>query len=181
SQGKAVVTRKAIVTLVGEKTLFMRMGLVDQCEPIDCGPDETCIEGACRPAYVDSRTLPVYLRGMESGVVCPGGILYRNTSTKELVPIAGGGNCGSDEQCVEGTCYKTTVPGVDLGGTSFGPPDDLAVQPPDLAVPLDLATPSPDLWMPGLSCSNQQVSTLSGNGSAAYSDGTGGANGGASF
>jgi hypothetical protein len=181
SNGQPVVTRKAIVTLVGEKTLFMRMGLVDKCEGATCGPDETCIEGACKPAYVDARTLPIYLKGMESGVVCPGGILYRNTSTKELVPIAGGGDCGADEQCVEGTCYKTSVPGVDLSGT-FGPPLDMSVvSMPDLTTPPDLQPPPPDLWMPGLGCAAPQATTLAGNGSASYSDGTGGVSGSASF
>lgn len=177
SGGNAVVKRRAILSLVGEKTLFLRMGLVDVCQHDGCGPDETCIEGACRPAAIDSRRLPVYLRGMESGVTCPAnGILYKNTSTKKPVPIAGDGSCAGDEECVEGTCIKTALPGEDLAGVA--PPADLSV-PPDLAMP-DLSMP-PDLWTPGLGCATPEVFTLSGNGSAAFFDGTGGAGGTASF
>jgi photosystem II stability/assembly factor-like uncharacterized protein len=107
SKGRTpVVKRRALVSLVSEKTLFMRMALVAGCRTVsDCASTETCVEGVCRPAAVDARRLPLYVKDMERTVQCNSGTIFIDTGTREAVPMSGPG-CGPGETCEEGTCYR---------------------------------------------------------------------------
>jgi hypothetical protein len=116
---QAVVIRQSITSLVHEETLFLRMALVGGCGPMTCPSGATCIEGFCRPQAIDSHRFPVYRVNMEKSLACDSGPKYRNTSSKQLMPIVG--DCGSDEDCIEGTCYKHAGGGggggADMGST----------------------------------------------------------------
>ena len=55
------VRRTAVVSLVGGKTLFLRLGLVRAClGTLTCGDGLTCVEGQCELEQVDSSRLPAY-------------------------------------------------------------------------------------------------------------------------
>jgi sugar lactone lactonase YvrE len=172
-----LVQRYAILSLVKEKTLFARMAIVDACSNMACPSGSTCIEGACRPQEVNSATLPEYQLGMETSVLCNSGTIWRNTSTKAPLPVAGTGACPASDVCIEGTCYhKDPTNAFDAGMIQMG---DASVE-QDMAMggPTDLAY---DIAPPNLNCMTAMVDTLSGTGAPGYSDGTGGAKGTAAF
>jgi len=130
--GEARVERRALVSLVREQTLFLRLGLVAGCvQKSDCGADETCVEGVCKPVLVDARRLPKYEVDMERFVDCQSGTTYVDTGTQQPVPTrAGMGTCKTPGSfCEEATCYLPIPDEPDLGA-------------PDLAIPDDLATPA---------------------------------------
>jgi len=105
-RGSPIVTRHALVSLVSEKTLFMRLALVAGCQArSDCKATESCVEGVCKPAAVDSRRLPLYVTGMERTIQCNSGTAFIDTSTGDPVPMSGNG-CAAGETCEEGTCYR---------------------------------------------------------------------------
>lgn len=114
--GTVLVTRRAILSLVKERTLFLRMGLVLSCTSrAECpNPSDTCVEGRCKTSVVDSRVLPEYQSGAEAIINCSSGTQFINTMTGMVIPPSG--MCHADEFCEEGTCYKLP-PG-------FGPTPD---------------------------------------------------------
>jgi hypothetical protein len=128
--GRARVERKALVSLVREKTLFLRLGLVAGCvDRDDCGADETCVESVCKPILVDSRRLPAYVENMEKFVDCASGTTYVDTGTHAPVPTREGmGSCTTPgSTCEEATCYLPVLDETpDLASADLTPPADLA-------------------------------------------------------
>jgi hypothetical protein len=113
---ETLVVRSAVLSLVPNKTLFARLGVVSACEGMtDCGTGETCIEGKCASEEIDSSRLPAYTAGMESQVDCAGGTTFVDTSTKKPLTVIGT-SCGT-ETCLEGICL--TPPPSD-GGDAAG-------------------------------------------------------------
>lgn len=112
-QGAVLVVRTAILTLVPEKTLFVRLGVVSACRgKSDCAEGDSCVEGRCLPEEIDSARLPAYLMGMEREVACASGTMFTNTSTKELLKASSataGMSCAGT--CQEGTCLAPTEGG----------------------------------------------------------------------
>jgi streptogramin lyase len=103
SSGATIVERSAVLTLVPEKTLFVRFGLVSACEGItDCLTGETCIEGHCASEDLDASRLPGYTAGMEKLVMCSSGTTFVDTSTQQPLAVTGT-SCGMGT-CLEGIC-----------------------------------------------------------------------------
>jgi sugar lactone lactonase YvrE len=101
-----IVRRTSILSLIREKTLFLRMGLVNRCmNRSDCPAGRTCVEGRCVPEQVESPTLPAYVDGMERTVTCNSGTTFINTGTNEPLEVVGTGQCGPGQRCLESTCY----------------------------------------------------------------------------
>jgi 6-phosphogluconolactonase (cycloisomerase 2 family) len=118
-----LIHRRAIFSLIKEQTLFMRLTLVDSCKSrSDCAADQTCVEGKCTAAEIDSRTFPAYVTDMEKTLSCSGSIVYKDTGTKQPMNVTGA--CAANETCSEGTCFKMPPSGGD-GGVSpdGGTPD----------------------------------------------------------
>lgn len=165
-----IVRRESQFTLVPGQTLFARMALALNCvstldpgAPRGCAAGQTCVEGRCVQALVDSARFPAYAPGMERAVQCRSGREgrdYHDTETADpniplgqrpKLPLSGSGQCQSGQECVEGTCYKrSSAAPLDLsaasdGGspTGDGASFDLPAASDDLtAVPSgDLATP----------------------------------------
>src|SRR5215468_2791606 len=114
-----VVTRRAILALIKEKTLFLRMALVQRCASrAECpDPSASCVEGRCKSAIVDARALPVYSDGLEARIACSSGTNFINTGTGQIIqPI---GPCAANQFCEEGTCYNVVTSGGD-GGVDGG-------------------------------------------------------------
>jgi hypothetical protein len=113
-----VVTRRAVFALLKEQTLFMRMALVQRCvNRSDCANDLTCVEGHCRPATIDTRSLPQYIAGMENTVACQSGTVFKDTGTKQPL-MATGTTCAAGDFCEEGTCYHNVSGTTSDGGTT---------------------------------------------------------------
>jgi hypothetical protein len=111
----AVVVRKSIFSLVSEKTLFLRLGLVAGCmNKMDCKSDETCIEGLCKPALVDSRTLPDFTDELITHLTCDSGTKFISTATGDPMPTLGDMTCMPGGKCEEGTCYLPPPDGGDM-------------------------------------------------------------------
>jgi hypothetical protein len=122
-----VVTRTTVTSLVHEQTLFLRMALVGGCTTMSCPAGATCVEGVCKAQAIDAHRFPVYRTNMEKNLACASGPKYRDTSTKQLMAVVG--DCASNEDCVEGTCYKRLGAGTDLGGVvDMGPACDPVAQ-----------------------------------------------------
>ena len=116
-----LIHRHAILSLVKEQTLFMRMTLVDSCQHrSDCTANQTCIEGRCAPVDFDAHVLPAYASGMEFSIACASNIHYRDTGTKQDMPMMGPG-CGPNQICSEGTCLNNS--GTSGGDGGIGLPD----------------------------------------------------------
>src|SRR5262249_62268797 len=105
-----VVDRRATFSLAREKTLYMRMALVQSCKSVwmNCTENQSCIEGACKPADVDVHTFNNYFDGEEKFIYCttPSPLI----DTKTMAPMANapsGGPMIGCSNCVEGACYKT--------------------------------------------------------------------------
>ena len=102
--GKALVKRTAVLTLVPQRTLFVRLGVVTACLGVlDCGAGLTCVDGRCVSEEIDSSRLPEYKPGAEKGVACAGGTTYVNTSTKLPLTMTAA-TCTTGETCQEGVC-----------------------------------------------------------------------------
>jgi hypothetical protein len=115
------VTRRARLTLVGGKVLFMRMALVGACmNRSDCSDSQTCREGMCVDKQVDGSTLPTFeTSGSQVTAVECGASVFQDTATHGQIvgdgaTGAGGGDTGAGGggapecnggACIEGTCY----------------------------------------------------------------------------
>ncbi len=105
---KLLVERTAVLTMVPNQTLFVRLGVVSACEGMnDCPTGDTCIEGRCQSEDIDTSLLPTYTPGMEKTVACLGATTFVDTSTKQALPLVsmadGGAPCGQGA-CAEGVC-----------------------------------------------------------------------------
>ena len=114
-----LIVRSAVMSLVPEKTLFVRLGLVSACEGAagQCGPGQTCIEGRCQSEDVDSSQLPAYVTGFEGRVECTSPTNFIDTSTRQPLKISGT-SCGAGS-CLEGICLIPPRDG-EIGGASGG-------------------------------------------------------------
>lgn len=101
-----ILRRTAILTLVRGQRRFLRMALVNRCMEMSCPGGQTCVEGGCAMAEVDSRLLLAYEPGMEQKMACNSGTMLINTSTKQPLAMAGSGNCAAGQRCGEATCYE---------------------------------------------------------------------------
>jgi hypothetical protein len=106
------IRRQAIVRLVKEKTLFMRLGVTGRCiDNADCPDDKTCVEGRCRDPEVISSELPEYdpSKRLEFSFECNSGTAFRNTSDGQTL-VNENATCPSPgDVCSEGTCYSPKV------------------------------------------------------------------------
>jgi hypothetical protein len=108
------IRRRAILRLVKEKTLFMRLGVTSRCiDNADCPDDKTCVEGRCRDPVVNEASLPEYdpSKRLEFTFECNSGTAFRNTSSTDgTILVNEAATCPSPgDVCSEGTCYKPTV------------------------------------------------------------------------
>jgi len=111
--GAVLIVRTALLTLVPQKTLFVRLGVVSACiSKTDCPAGDTCVEGRCAPEEIDSSRLPGYRAGMERVLDCSSGTKFANTSTKQLLEVSASSNgsvpCDRGT-CQEGTCLDATA------------------------------------------------------------------------
>ena len=122
-QQRKLVVRSAVFSLVPERTLFVRLGVISACEGMtDCGPGLTCVEGRCASEQIDSSRLPNYEPGLESKIECAGATTFIDTSTRQpLTPIAA--TCASGT-CAEGVCLSA----VGAGGAGGAPAPDAGGQ-----------------------------------------------------
>jgi hypothetical protein len=127
SGGQEVVQRRARVSFVRERTLFLRMALVRACrEQPACASGLTCIEGQCVPVAVDSQLLPEYRQGMERMVDCASNTSLRDTKSGDLLPLYDNPQCNEAESCSEGICYLRAPNEVMVGvATDLSVPDQL--------------------------------------------------------
>lgn len=117
--GEPIVTRRAVLSFIEGRTLFLRMTLVAGCvAKTDCASSESCVEGVCRDREIDSRTLPPFADNLVTELTCNSGTQYIFTDTNELMqPSADAASCPSN-LCSEGVCHvdpDSTTPGVDAG------------------------------------------------------------------
>jgi hypothetical protein len=103
TQGTPLVVRTAVMSLVPEKTLFVRLGLVGACQGMDtCGTGQTCVDGACATEDIDSSLLPEYVTGVESEIQCASDTNFIDTSTGQPLKVTGtacgAGSCRSRHQ-----------------------------------------------------------------------------------
>ncbi len=122
NNGKTLVVRSAVLSLVPEKTLFARLGMVSACEGMtDCGTGQTCVEGHCASEDIDSSRLPEYTPGMENQVDCASATTFVNTSTKQPLKVTGT-SCGIGT-CLEGVCLGPPAPNCGGDGSGDGSAD----------------------------------------------------------
>src|SRR5450432_742544 len=120
NNGKTLVVRSAVLSLVPGKTLFARLGMVSACEGMtDCGTGQTCIGGHCASEDIDSSRLPTYTAGMENEVDCTSATTFVDTSTKQPLKVTGT-SCGTGT-CLEGVCLAP--PPTDGGGDAHSTTD----------------------------------------------------------
>jgi len=118
-QQRTLVVRSAVFSLVPEKTLFVRLGVISACEGMtDCGPGLTCVEGRCTSEMIDSSRLPNYEPGMESRVECASSTTFVDTSTKQPLTQTAV-SCGSGT-CAEGVCLSPAGAGGAGGAGASG-------------------------------------------------------------
>ena len=122
NNGATLVVRSAVLSLVPQQTLFVRLGVVSACEKmLDCGAGNTCIEGRCQPEEIDSSRLPAYTLGMENQVACGTSTTFIDTSTKQPLKITGT-TCPGGGTCLEGVCLKPAA--TDAGAGDGATPVD---------------------------------------------------------
>lgn len=120
SNGNMIVSQEVTLSLVGNQTLFYRMGLTAECEPTTCGSGTTCMEGTCVAQAVPVSQLPKYEPDLVTTLTCtPPSVHYIDTATDADMPYsANAASCPSD-LCVQGVCLTqpSTVggPGLLLG------------------------------------------------------------------
>jgi hypothetical protein len=122
--GAAVVQRGARLRPILERTLFVRLALVQACAGMACPDGQGCVEGACAPLDVDPLTLLPYTGGEETSASCASSAVLLDETDRPLPPATDGG-CAPEQRCVEETCYAVTPgsapgPGT-LGGATFDP------------------------------------------------------------
>jgi len=144
NNGKTLVVRSAVLSLVPEKTLFARLGVVSACEGMtDCGMGQTCIEGHCASEDIDSSRLPAYTPGMENEVDCMSATTFVDTSTKQPLKVTGT-SCAARGTCLEGVCLAP--PPSDGGADKAGPIT------PQCLINSDCSKPDAGGGSPGLIC-----------------------------
>ncbi|HEY4185587.1 MAG TPA: hypothetical protein VGP07_10985 [Polyangia bacterium] len=112
-----LVVRTAVFSLVPQKTLFVRLGVVTACLGMnDCGDGQTCIAGRCTSEKIDSTLLPTYQQGMENHLSCASAITYYDTGTNQPLTMSGP-PCASGI-CQEGVCL--VPPATGAGGAGGG-------------------------------------------------------------
>jgi len=111
--GTERVQRRAALGILSERDLFVRLGLVATCAEVGCPASLACIEGECRAAFVDLRSLPAFRAELVDHVECTGKTTFIDTSTSAALPVLG--TCESNEICQEGVCLgdPSTLPGFD--------------------------------------------------------------------
>lgn len=137
-----LVTRKAILNLVSEKTLFFRMGLTAGCvAKTDCTPNQSCVEGVCQDVNVDSRQFPDFTDDLVNEVTCVSGAQYIDTSTGAPMPQSDDATMCPANLCVEGTCLKPPPPADPTPRTVTGTQFTTYVMPNStMTVPDDLSS-----------------------------------------
>jgi hypothetical protein len=115
SQG--FVLRKAILRLVPERTIFVRLPLTSRCvDNADCSEADTCREGRCvNPEITNSELLPTYDPRVQPDLKpqCDSGTIFRNTSTREELGVRGARCANPADVCIEGACYNPKAFGED--------------------------------------------------------------------
>lgn len=102
-----VVTRRAVMNLVNEKTLFFRMSLTAGCsDRTDCLATQSCVENVCRDVNIDSRQLPDFEPELVDHLTCDSGSKFIDTGTGAALPLAEGAEDCPASLCLEGTCLK---------------------------------------------------------------------------
>jgi hypothetical protein len=127
NSGGRFIARRAVMRLVREKTLFMRIGITQRCvDNADCPDDKTCIEGRCRSPDVESKELPLYdqIKRPELSFECDSGTPFRNTTTGAVLVTTAATCPSTDQVCVEGTCYRKEV----FGTSTLTQPQTIEVQ-----------------------------------------------------
>jgi streptogramin lyase len=121
NHGAKLVERSAVLSLVPQETLFVRLGVVSACEQMfDCGAGNTCIEGRCQPEEIDAWRLPPYAVGMEDQIACATATTFIDTSTKQPLQVTGTA-CPNGGTCLEGVCLAASASD---GGTDAPAPAD---------------------------------------------------------
>src|SRR3954469_7221479 len=107
-----LIVRTAVLSLVPERTLFVRLGLVSAClGKTDCDEGQTCVEGRCVSEEIDTSRLPTYVSGEESYLTCAGGTTFIDTSSKKPLLMKSGQPPCSSGLCAEGVCLTPPTPG----------------------------------------------------------------------
>lgn len=105
--GTALTSRRAVVSLVEDQTLFYRIGLTAACVGRDdCPPDWSCVEGVCRDVTIDAQQLPEFAPELVTELTCASGVAYTDTATKQAMTLATGAADCPGSLCLEGTCLK---------------------------------------------------------------------------
>jgi hypothetical protein len=104
---QTIVTRRAVLNLVQGQTLFYRLGLTAGCiDKTDCTAAESCVEGLCKDASIDSQRLPLFTPDLVTRLTCDSGVAYVDTATGMPMPLSADSNACPPELCSEGTCLK---------------------------------------------------------------------------
>ncbi|HEY8926645.1 MAG TPA: hypothetical protein VIU64_19815 [Polyangia bacterium] len=114
-----LVVRTAVLSLVPERTLFVRLGLVSACvAKTDCAEGQTCVDGRCVSEVIDTSSLPTYEPGQEAYLTCASATAYVDTSTKK--PLALKGAACASGLCAEGVCLTPPQGGAGGAGGAAG-------------------------------------------------------------
>lgn len=101
------VERRSTLSFVDGETLFVRLGLVRNCETMGCPTGQTCIEAQCRREEIDSTTLPLFHENIETEIQCNSGTVFVSTGGgQETAPLPSESECDATERCMEGSCYR---------------------------------------------------------------------------
>lgn len=102
-----VVSRRAVLNLIEDKTLFFRMGITAGCAAAaDCPSTQSCVEGVCRDVAVDARQLPDFAPELITELTCNSGVAYVDTATGAPLPLSSDADQCPVGLCSEGTCLK---------------------------------------------------------------------------
>lgn len=116
-RGARLIVRTAVMNLLPERRLFVRLGMVSACVGrFDCATGDTCIEGRCVSEQIDSTRLPAYTEDLEKEVSCAGATAYVNTGTTQPLPVMGT-SCPSGQVCEEGACLLAPAAGAGSDGS----------------------------------------------------------------
>lgn len=136
------VIRRARLTFVQGKTIFLRMPLKFACyEATECPADQTCIGGECKSADVDSALLPEYTSATQ---------IFGNGAG------SGSDTCFSAEECFGATSAPTgtgdgctfLAQGATDGGGFTGAPFTPAIKLPNASTSLGYCVPGGACFVP---------------------------------